>query len=193
MQRILISTVALLCLVPAARAQAYGDPNSLVDYWYRTYLGRAPDPAMAGWANALNQGTPADQVLAGILASNEFYSRAGSTPAGYINLLCTYLLQRQPTPSELNFWVRRMYTENRQAIAEALLTQNPGVWVGSSPAVNPPAVVTPPIVVTPGVEWNRYHEWNRDRRSDWDRHHNIHEYRRPDINVHRNEHHDHRR
>jgi len=186
MQRILITGAALLCLAPtAAQAQSYGDPNSLVDYWYRTYLGRAPDAAMAGWVAQLNQGTPADQVLAGILGSQEFYNRAGATPAGFITLLYNYLLQRPPTPGELNYWVGRMYIMDRQAIADSLLTQNPGVWVGLSP----PAAVTPPVIITPRIEWRRHHEWERDRHRDWDRHHAIHEYRRPDIRYYRDEHH----
>lgn len=180
MRRILIIGVLFLCLASTgARAQTYGDPGSLVDYWYRTYLGRAPDPAWAVWVTQLNQGVPADQVLAGILGSPEFYNRAGATPAGFITLLYNYLLQRQPTPGELNYWVGRMYTQDRQTIADQLFLQNPGVWVGSNPAASPPAVVTPPVVVTPGVEWRRYREWERDRHRDWDRHHHIYEYRRP--------------
>jgi hypothetical protein len=84
-----------------------------------------------------------------------------------------------------------MYVENRQAIADELLTQNPGVWVGSGAVASPPVVVTPPTVVTPGIEGNRYHAWERDRYRDWYRHHNVYEYRRPDVNVHRDGHHDH--
>ncbi len=44
---ILIGAVAVVCLAglapSAARAQAYGDQYALVDYWYRTYLGRPAD------------------------------------------------------------------------------------------------------------------------------------------------------
>lgn len=190
-----ISAVALLSLAPlAAWAQVYGDPNALVDYWYRTYLGRPPDPAgAAGWVNALNQGTPPDQVLAGMLGSAEFYSRAGSTPQGYITLLYQDILGRPPTVSELNFWVSRMYTQDRTTIADQILTQNPGVWVGASPVATPPVAVPPSVLVTPGLEWQRHRDWERDRHWDWSGHHGIHEYRRPEIHVHRPEHHEHHR
>jgi hypothetical protein len=181
---VLISAAALLC-------QVYGDPNSLVDYWYRTYLGRAPDPAgLAGWTTQLNQGTPADAILAAILGSPEFYVKAGSTPEGYITLLYNDILRRSPSPTELGFWVRRMYTEDRPAIADEILTQYPGVWVGSSAAAIPPVAVSPPVVVTPGIDWRQHRDWDRDRRRDWDRHHDIHEYRRPDIHFHHDERHD---
>ncbi|HLJ96534.1 MAG TPA: DUF4214 domain-containing protein, partial [Gemmataceae bacterium] len=111
---VLIYTVAFVWLTPSAVwAQVYGDPSSLVDYWYRTYLGRQADPSgLASWTAQLNQGTPADEVLATILGSPEFYTKAGSTPEGFITLLFMDILHRSPTPSELNFWVRRMYTED---------------------------------------------------------------------------------
>jgi Domain of unknown function (DUF4214) len=188
----LVSVAVLLCLAPSpGQAQVYGDPSSLVDYWYRTYLGRAPDPSgLASWTAQLNQGNAPDAVLAAILGSAEFYAKAGSAPEGFIMLLYQDILKRSPSPNELAFWVGRMYTEDRQTIADEILTQNPGVWVGSTGAVAPSAVATPPVVVTPGIDWRQYRNWDRDRRPDWDRHHEIHEYRRPDIHAHQDDHHD---
>jgi hypothetical protein len=179
--------VLLLGLLPAvASPQVYGDPNSLVNYWYENYLGRAPDPGSAGWVTALNQGQPADTVLAGILGSDEFYARSGSTPQGFVALLYNDILKRPPAAGELNYWVQRMYTSDRAAIADAILTQNPGVWVAPAAAIAPtfpPVVGTPPVVVTPQPGWVR------DRRLEWDRHHDIHEYHRPDYHVHWDAHH----
>jgi hypothetical protein len=189
---ILASMAASLFLVPsAAQAQVYGDPNSLVDYWYRTYLGRTPDPGMNVWVNALNQGVPADQALAGILGSDEYYARAGSTPEGFISRLYSDLLGRSPTPSEMNYWLGRMYVEDRSTIADTLLTQNPGVWVGLGTAT-PRATVAPGVIVTPPIESGWYRDWHRDRHWDWnwDRHHGVHEYRRPDIHHYHHDEHD---
>ena len=188
MRRLLLIAAALvLGLAPsAAPAQVYGDASSLVNYWYRAYLGRDADASSYGWTNELNQGTPPDQVLAQILGSTEFYNRVGATPEGFITRLYANILQRSATPGEVDFWVRRMYTEDRTAIADEILTQNPGNWVGRSTAI--PA--TPPTVVVP-IEGHRYRDWERDRHGDWDRHHDIHEYRRPDVNrYHRDEHRD---
>jgi hypothetical protein len=199
MRLLFIAAAILMCLLPStARAQIYGDPSSLVDYWYRTYLGRAPDASgLATWTSDLNQGQSPDDVLATILGSDEYYARAGSTPEGYIRQLLHDILKREPTPSELDFWVRRMYLEDRKTIADEILTQNPGVWVGSTNVTTPPAVVTtppvvvnPPVVVTPGIDWGWHRNWERDRRPDWHWHRDIHEYRRPEIHFHGDEHRD---
>jgi hypothetical protein len=186
MRRLLLCTAALLYLSPAAFGQAYGDPNSLVNYWYETFLGRAPDQGASPWVTQLSEGTPPDQVLSAILGSPEFYAKAGSTPEGFVTLLFQDALKRPPDPRELNFWVRQLYSEDRASVAESILTQNPGVWVGSDsgppPAVVNPGVPVAPLVVSPGVDWDRDRHW------DWDRHHDVHEYRRPDVrppDVHR--------
>jgi hypothetical protein len=189
---VLISATALFCLAPsAAPAQAYGDPNSLVDYWYRTYLGRPADSGITYWVNHLAQGDSPDSVLAGLLASDEYYKRAGGTPQGFITLLHRDIIKRDPSPAEMDFWVRRMYTEDRQGVADDILTQNPGVWVGAGPPVAP--TVTPGVIVTPGIQYNHYRDWDRDRRGDWDRHYDIHDYRRPDNHFrppeHKDDHH----
>lgn len=166
-----LGATLLVGLVPSvAPAQVYGDSNALVDYWYRTYLGRAPDPAMAGWVAQLNRGTPADAVLAGILGSDEYYGRGGSTPQGFVALLYNDIQGRPPTLAEVNYWVRRMYSTDRAGIADAILVQNPGVWVRPRT-----------VVVTPR------RDWERDRHGDWDRYHDIHEYRRPDNHFPRDE------
>lgn len=188
---VLFAAAALLCLAPsAARAQTYGDPTSLVNYWYQTYLGRPGDGGMTYWVNHLQQGDAPDSVLAGILASDEFYQRAGNTPQGYIALLFNDILKRPPSANELNYWVGRMYTEDRQGIAEDLLTQNPGTWVGAGTVYTPPPVVQPGVVVTtpPSVIYVPHDHWERDRHIDWAVHHDIHEYHRPEIHhveVHR--------
>lgn len=189
---LLVAVTALLCWTSsAAQAQVYGDPNSLVDYWYRNYLGRPPDAGMTSWVTQLSQGAPPDQVLAGILASSEFYTKAGSSPQGYVTLLYQSVLGRSPNPGELDYWMRRMYTEDRQAVALAILDQNPGVWVSSGTAATPGVVSPPPVVITPRHDGDWHHDWDRDRRPDWDRYHNVYDYRRPDNYWHRDEHHDH--
>jgi len=191
MRYFLLLAVAALCLTPAnAGAQVYGgDPQSLVEYWYNKYLGRAGDPTMATWVNSLSQGTPADQVLTGIIASDEYYRRAGATPEGFIARLYSDVLGRTPNVTELDFWVRRMYTEDRPTLIMEFLHQNPGVWVTSAPAVSTSVVVTPSTVGVP---------WYRESRHDWDRHHHVYDYRRPNIpylyhhdDHHRDDHHEH--
>jgi hypothetical protein len=187
---IVVAAVGFVGLAPsAAPAQTYGDPQSLVEYWYRTYLRREPDYSASVWVGTLQKGSPPDEVLAGILTSPEYYRIGGSTPAGFVTQLYSDLFGRRPTPRELNYWAGRIYTEeDRRTVAEEVLRQNPGVWVGSGAAVAPPATtVTPPVVVTPGIRSPWYRNWERDRRWDWHRHHDIHDYRRAE--TYRDEHH----
>jgi hypothetical protein len=186
MRYLLLNASIFLFLAPAAAtAQVYGDPNSLVEYWYNKYLGRQPDPGMATWVNSLIQGTPPDQVLTGILASDEYYQRAGGTPQGFIARLYSDVLNQAPSAAELDFWVRRMYTEDRPTLIMEFLHQNPGVWVSSSPAVSSPVLVNPGVIGVAPL-WRR--EWHRD----WDHRHNIYEYRRPYFPYHHgDDHHDH--
>jgi hypothetical protein len=179
-QFILVSAGLLASLgASAAQAQVYGDPGSLVSNWYSTYLGRPPDPGIQHWVDELNEGAAPDAVLAGILGSDEFYEKVGSTPQGFITALYNDFVGRPPNPGELNFWVSQMYTEDRTTVADSILTQNPGVWVGSGAVTPPPTVINPGVVITPGIGGGWYHDWHRDRHGDWDRHYGIHEYRAP--------------
>jgi hypothetical protein len=181
---------AILFVIAAsfAPAQSYGDPASLVDYWYRTYLGRPADSGITYWVNEFQQGASPDQVLAGILASDEYYKKGGGTPEGFVTALFNDVLKHPPAPADVDFWVRRMYTESRQDVADEVLTQNPGVWVGANMAVPqpPPVAVTP---VAPGVIVSPGGGWDRDRHEDWNHHHDIHDYRRPSPPKHVEEHH----
>jgi hypothetical protein len=174
MRYLLFIACLTLCLMPTAgQAQAYSDPNSLVNTWYNRYLGRQGDPAMATWVDSLARGTPPDQVLAGIIASDEYYQRAGATPAGFVAQLYSDFLERRPSGSELDYWVRRMYLEDRPALIMAFFQQNPGVWVGSSSALGTPVPTPPPV------------NWRREWKHDWEKRHNIYEYRRPYLPYYR--------
>ncbi len=177
MRRIaLFAAAALLLVTPSfAKAQYYGggDPNTLVDSWYRTYLGHPADSGITYWVNHLQQGDSADSVIAGILASDEYYKKCGNTPDGFIAGLFNDLLRRRPSQSELDFWVRRLYTEDRQNLAHDVMTQNPGTWVGSNTVVQPAVTTVPGIIIQP------IYRWDRDRHDDWNQHHEIYDYRRP--------------
>ncbi len=174
----LAAAAALTLLTPSfAPAQYYGgDPNSLVDSWYRTYLRRPPDPNMVNWVSMLQQGNPPDVVLAAILGSDEYYAKAGGTAQGFITTLFNDVLGRPPSPGEVDFWVRRMYTEARTDVAHEILTQNPGVWIGSTTTVRPYA---PPVRAVPGVVVTPGYRWERERHEDWERRHEFYDYRRP--------------
>jgi len=130
------------------------DPVALVDFWYRAYLGRTAlnDPGSAAWINLLRRGTPPTSVLAGILASREFFNRVGGTMPAFINAVYRDVVGRPPTPGELRFWQRRAFTQSRREIANEILAQNPGAGM----FVTLPGVVGPPTVGSPGWSRNRW-------------------------------------
>lgn len=97
------------------------DPNVvLVESWYQRYLGRSADRGGLGtFAGMLARGTPADQVQATLLASDEFWRRYGGTPAGFIGGLYECVLSRSPTRGEVGNWGQRfnLHRGDRTAVA----------------------------------------------------------------------------
>jgi hypothetical protein len=85
------------------------DPNvELVDGWYRRYLGRAADSSgLATWTARLARGASAEDVEAGILASDEFWQLHDSRPEGFISGLYKAVLSRTPRRAEVLAWGRR--------------------------------------------------------------------------------------
>jgi hypothetical protein len=159
----IFTIVVLLAQSSPVSAQVVADPVTLVDSWYRMYLGRSAlnDPGSAGWIYLLRRGTSPASVLAGILGSPEYFNRVGGTMPAFITAVYREVVGRPPTPGELRFWLRRAYTQSRRDIANEILAQNPGAGM----VVTLPAAVAPPTGPSPG--------WPRDR---W-RHRD--DYRRP--------------
>jgi hypothetical protein len=100
----------------------------LVQSWYMSYLGR---PAVGGeeqgWVNLLLAGQTEDQVLSGILASDEFYARtqsliaSGSPNERYVQGLYEVLLDRQGSPMEVSDFVGALGQLSRATIVESFL------------------------------------------------------------------------
>jgi uncharacterized protein YkwD len=100
----------------------------LVDGWYVTYLGRqAVNGEEQGWVVALCQGVSEEQVLAGILGSQEFYRHtarlapAGTSDQSYIESLYALLLHRTPSAGEMADWLPALAAAGRDAVAASFL------------------------------------------------------------------------
>jgi hypothetical protein len=168
---LLLAAAALFGTSAAAEAARRYPPMapdqaaSLVETWYQAYLGRSAlnDPGSAGWIDALQRGTTSpEEVVAGLLGSPEFYGRAGNTMPGFVGLLFRNVVGRDPTPGEIDFWMRRAYTHDRIEIAREVLAQHPGVAVAPpSVSVVPTPAVPPRPVYGPGG-W-RHHEFEYRR------------------------------
>jgi hypothetical protein len=142
MKRLLVIAALGLLLVPLpGSAQyppnyGYNDPEQMVQGWYRQFLGRAADPYASSWIEQLKSGQAPEAVLGGILASSEYYLRAGGTPDGFIRRLHMDLTGRPPGASEVQFWLNRLYQSDRQDIAYKMLQRYPQGW-GGAPAAPP--------------------------------------------------------
>lgn len=100
----------------------------LVKDWYLTYLGRpALNGEEQGWVRAMLQGATEEQVVAGILGSQEFFNRASSLDATgtaderYVQALYALLLHRTAGTSEVNGWQRVLPFAGRSGVAFAFL------------------------------------------------------------------------
>jgi len=78
---------------------------------YEAVLGRAPDLAGLGyWIKDMDSGVSLTAIAQGFIASPEFQSKYGANPSyeTYINLLYNNILDRNPDPDGLNYWVSNM-------------------------------------------------------------------------------------
>jgi len=127
MRRAILPALVLLFLVLPSNGQyGYRDARRTVERWYSRYLGREMDPYSGTWVQALQQGQDPNQVLSGILGSDEYYRRAGGTPARFVAQLYEDVGGRRPTPREVDYWARRVYHDSRSDIAYAILTRSAG-------------------------------------------------------------------
>src|SRR5205823_8901708 len=105
-------------LAAGAKAVAQGIEGSfegrrhLVESWYGRFLARRPSDGEAqGLVDQLAAGAGEEQVLGGLLASDEFFNRAQTlVPSGtpnerFVRALYQLLLERPAGPSELTGWL----------------------------------------------------------------------------------------
>jgi hypothetical protein len=122
-------------------------PEIVIDAWHRRYFGGpAPGPWVATWMQSLRNGATLDDVLAAMLASDEFYSLAGSTPAGLVRAAFTRLVGRPPTEQEFAYWLNRAAYESRLDFTHDLIARYPPAGVEAGPiGVPSPYEYRPPI------------------------------------------------
>jgi hypothetical protein len=102
--------------------------DHLVKSWYVAYLGRqANGTEEQGWVNLLAVGQSEEQVLGGILSSQEFYGRAqtlvstGTADRRFVQALYQVLLDRTAGNSEVDIWVNVLATQGRLGVALGFL------------------------------------------------------------------------
>jgi hypothetical protein len=117
---------------PRFQPRAYSaDAERKIDNWYRQYLGRRPDPTgVVGWTDMFRRGAPDEEVLGGILGSDEYFQRKGGSNREWVRGVYEDLLRRAPTRDEMRNAMDQLIDErdrprradrSRSAFARALL------------------------------------------------------------------------
>jgi hypothetical protein len=99
--------------------------TALVNGYYQQLLGRTPDAT--GLANALRflaGGGRREDLLAGIVVSDEYYTDHGGTNAGFVRGLYHDLLGRTPAQSEVDGWVGVLAHSSRAAVVTGFLASD---------------------------------------------------------------------
>jgi hypothetical protein len=109
--------------------------SDLTIQYYQQLLSRIPGSLeVAGWVNAMQHGASDAQVMAGFLASGEYYQRVGNTNTAWVDALYQTVLQRAPDDMGQASWLQALQAGTpRSAVAlgfadsserAALLVQN---------------------------------------------------------------------
>ncbi len=81
----------------------------LVNDSYLRYLNRSGDPVgMDTWVRQMRLGADIEDIQAAFVASEEFWLRSGSTPAGWVSNLYRSVLGRGAGSSEVQWWTQRL-------------------------------------------------------------------------------------
>jgi hypothetical protein len=111
----LLALVASFAVTPSARADR---ATRQVAAWYQRYLDRYPDQAgLNDWADKLRRGRDPIDVEAEILASDEYWRRGGSNPAGFVDRLFRDTTGRPPDVRGFRYWADRTRFGDRKQIA----------------------------------------------------------------------------
>ncbi len=129
-----LALAAIVVFAPLAQGQYYppgqaaSDPGALVNTWYERFLHREADVGSQAWVQYLRSGQSPESVLSGILASHEYYTVSGGTPASWIQRLYSELVGRPPSPTEFGYWMRQLQFSNRHEVAYKMLMRYPQNW-----------------------------------------------------------------
>jgi hypothetical protein len=103
--------------VAVANAITYSSEyrSKLITGSYDRYLARVPDQSgLNSWLAAMNGGWTISQMDSGLIASDEYWTKSGSTQAGWVAELYTDVLGRSASSSEVTYWTARLSNGSRR-------------------------------------------------------------------------------
>jgi hypothetical protein len=93
--------------------------------WYKTYLGREPEPAAyAMWVNNIYNGGTLGEAEVGIMSSVEAFNRCQNDPETYVASLIRQVAGREATQQEVQTWTGlffQRYHGDRSGLCRDLL------------------------------------------------------------------------
>jgi len=135
MARLLLPALLLLVVaVPTPAQPRDREARALVERWFQRYLNRDTGGYGQYFVDALKAGAEPNEVLAGIVGSQEYYQNAGGTPPAFVRRLYRDLARRAPTDRELGYWEAEVQRQSLRDVAYALLTRFPQHWDDTLPA-----------------------------------------------------------
>jgi hypothetical protein len=190
-QLLMITAAALLTLGGGSTARAeQPDPAQAIANWFQHFLGHPVDPgSLYAWQSVLTSQGPLATV-AGLLSSEDYWLRNGSTPQGVVLGMHRDVLGQPPwqvPPQNVDYWVNKLAQYgSRQAMAQEFLSAArvdlyalgageaaPPLQAYTPPAYAPPTYVPPAYTPTPTYSvpyWATYSYRPRPPVSGWWRH-----------------------
>ena len=98
-------------VVPAGGtySTAYSTNVNMVNDYYQRYLSRTPSQGeMTAWLEYFARGKSEEDLPVTLLSSTEFYERAGSTDARFIDRMFRVVVNRAPSNEETNQWLQKL-------------------------------------------------------------------------------------
>jgi hypothetical protein len=141
----------------APQAHAGHQEAALVESWYQRYLGRCADaPSLHAYAAQICRGTPAFEVEAQILGSDEYYHRNGCDVHLFIRALYRDVLGAGTYQNDIEEWCRRLRRmDNRTELARRFIIETRGrapvAAVSNYAPVAQPVYVQQPVVQQPVI------------------------------------------
>jgi len=88
---------------------AYSTNVNLINDYYQRYLSRVPTQSeMTAWLEYFARGKSIEDLPVTLLSSTEFYERAGSTDARFIDKMFRVVVNRAPSNEETNQWLQKL-------------------------------------------------------------------------------------
>lgn len=106
----------------SAIAKDGGYLGGVVDTIYQSTLDRAPTPDARAWriSNLQSGAETSTDIMVSALSSEEFFTKAGGTNAGFVDRLYPRILGHAPSAADRTYWANRAASHGRSVVAREI-------------------------------------------------------------------------